>query len=1102
MDLKIHCYYRHFLPKVSKQTLKTMKLIAIILFAACFQVSARGYSQITLFETNAPLQKVFHEIQLQSGYDFVSTYETMKEAGNVTVNVENVSLQKALDECLKEKPLTYVIIGKTIVIHLKEKVHYNTRNNAIVPEPLPPPSIEIHGRVMNQKGEPLPNASVLIAGTKIGTTTDINGRFTLNVIKDKNIVLEISSIGYQMKKVSVKKETEINIILELEVTGLSDVVVMGYGTQQKKDITGAVSVISSKDIADRSNTDFGYSIEGKTAGVQVLRSSGQPQAGFSIRIRGTSTITAGSEPLYIIDGVPTTSTNEINPSDIESITVLKDASSAAIYGASGANGVVLITTKRGKNQKTQVSAGIYTGVSNAWKKVGVLNGTQYIDLMTEMGLSPASGWDSYSKVNTNWQDLVFRTGHSQNYNLSAAGGNANTQFYVSGSLLEQKGIIINNSLERANFKLNIDHKINKIFKIGSSISYDKWSDVDVSENSKNGVIFGLITGVPVIKPMNPDGTYASNPLIADIENPVASAYASDHKWTNSRFNGNTYIEALVLNGLKLRTMLGYEQTNGAYNAFVNPIQSKEGRTWNGIADQSLEQTRYWISENTITYDKDFRDNKFTILGGFITSDTKSNSLSEHATGFGGSAVTTVNGGAVHTLEGADISERSNVSFLSRINYSYADKYLLTANFRSDASSVFGPKNRWGYFPSFSAGWRISREDFFKSVTAINDLKLRVGWGQVGNDQIAAYSYLGLVDPSSNYVFDDAAVSGTAPITLENPELRWETTDQLNIGMDISFWKSRVTLTSDYYIKRTKDLLLNVPIPASVGIPSNSALQNAGKIENRGIEFQLNTKNLINKFRWSTGFNISFNQNKVLDMVGTSIKVGSIESRGNTSIAQEGFPLGTFWGYIYEGVDPNTGNAIYKDLDKNGDIDEDDKTIIGKANPKYTFGLTNSFNYKGFSIDVFFQGVQGNQIFNATRVLSEAMIDGKSQSAAVLKRWTKPGQITNIPRQSLNDPGIPDPTYNSLISSRYIEDGSYVRLKSLTIGYTLPKAIINKLGINRCLIYITGENLLTFTNYSGFDPEVSAFGASNTAPGVDFGTYPQSRDILFGLNISF
>jgi TonB-linked SusC/RagA family outer membrane protein len=1081
--------------------------ITVFLTLACVVCSyATGYSQdkFSLTLKNAKLSEVFRFIQQKTDYQFLYNVEDVEKVPAVSLSVTNATIQEILDICFRNYPLSYRIENKTVVV-------LPTPPTQEKPSPTVNPDLfvfTVKGKATDQSGNPLVGLNISLSGSQIGTITDEQGNYSLS-LPDGRGILVFSYVGFASQEIPVNGRSEINVTMEPGASGLNEVVLVGYGTQRKKDITGAVSVVSSKALEDRPNSQFGYSLEGKAAGVQVIRPSGQPQAGFSIRIRGTSTITAGSEPLYIVDGVPTSSTNEINPADIESMTILKDASSAAIYGSSGSNGVVLITTKRGKNQKTKVNFDAYTGFSSPWKKIPVLTGQQYIDLMGEMGLSPASGWGAYEGVNTNWQDLVFRNANNQNYNLSAAGGNENTQYYMSGSIFKQEGIVINNNVNRDNFKVNLDHRISKIFKIGTSISYNRWTDVSTTENSRNGVIFGLITGAPVIKVFNADGTYTANPLIADVENPVATAEGNDHKWTNSRFQGNAYVEASPLSGLKLRSMFGYEETNGAYNSFVNPFQTREGRTWNGIADQSLNQSKYWISENTATYNKKIKEHDISVLAGFVASNSSSNSLSEHGTGFGGSAVTTVNGAAVHTLSGADISERSNISFLSRINYSFSDRYLLTANFRADASSVFGTENRWGYFPSFSAGWRISNEKFFQNVTAVNDLKLRVGWGEVGNDQIAPYSYLGLVNPSSNYVIDGNAISGTAPTTLENPLLKWETTDQLNIGLDFSILKSRVTLSTDYYIKKTKDLLLQVPIPASVGIPSNSALENAGRIENKGVEFQLTSRNLVKKFRWTTDFNISFNQNKVLDMVGTFIKIGAVETRGNTSIAQVGLPLGTFWGYIYDGVDPGSGNAIYRDLDKNGTIDENDKTVIGNANPKYIFGMTNSFSYRNFTLDIFLQGMQGNQVFNATRVLSEGMTDGKSQSAAVLRRWTTPGQVTNIPRQSLNDPGIPDPTYNSLISSRYVEDGAYLRVKSITLAYNLPGNIISKLKMSRCQIYITSENLFTFTGYSGFDPEVSSFAASgnsnslkNIAPGVDFGTYPQSRDFLFGLNISF
>ena len=506
----------------------------------------------------------------------------------------------------------------------------------------------------------------------------------------------------------------------------------------------------------------------------------------------------------------------------------------------------------------------------------------------------------------------------------------------------------------------------------------------------------------------------------------------------------------------------------------------------------------------MTYTKNFKKNNLTALAGFVVSQNDLNSSNINAKGFGGSAIQTVNGGSTRTAT-AGITQRRNAAFLSRVNYGYDDKYLLTANFRADASTVFSATdNVWGYFPSFSAGWRISKEDFFTGLDFINDLKIRAGYGEVGNDQVGNYASYGLVSAGAFYVYGGDVVPGTSPVTLENKNLKWETTKQTNFGLDFAFLDNRILFTTDYYIKKTTDMLLNRPIPASVGLPSSTATKNIGEMENRGFEFQVTSHNLNsqNELKWTTDFNISFNKSKIISLDGGTIKVGNISDRGSVAIAQEGQPLGLFFGYISDGVDPATGDMIYRDLDESGTVSDGDKTIIGNANPKYTFGLTNTFTYKGWSFSFFFQGVQGNDIFNATRIETEGLSMETNQLATVLDRWTTPGQITEIPRATYGD------FTNSLISSRFIEDGSFVRLKSLSLGYELPKSIISKLNMSRLYLYISSENLLTFTIYSGFDPEVSVYGLSsnntekNIAPGVDYGTYPQSRDFLVGLNVTF
>jgi TonB-linked SusC/RagA family outer membrane protein len=957
----------------------------------------------------------------------------------------------------------------------------------------------VKGIVKTNDGTTLPGVTVVVKGTSTGTTTGADGQFSLSTPADATLVF--SFIGFATTEVAIAGKTQIEVTLTESATNLSEVVVMGYGTQQKKDVTGAVASVTSKEFKDRPNTQLGYALEGKVAGVQVVRPSGQPQAGFTIRVRGTSTITAGSEPLYIVDGVPTTSVNQINPSDIESMSILKDASAASIYGASGSNGVVIITTKRGGNQKTKVTFDTYMGSSKVWRKLDVLNATQYKELVSEMGQT--TDWSLYP-YNSYWQDQAFRTGHQQSYQLGVSGGNENTNYYISGSWMKQEGIEITNVVDRYNFKTNLDHSVSKVLKVGTSISYNRWRDVSVNETGRWGAINSLITGAPVTEVYNADGTFAANPFIPDLENPIALLLANDHAYVNARFLGNVYAEISPIQDLKFRTMFGYEQNNGTYTGWVDPYRSREGRNFQGIADLNTNQMTYWISENTLTYTKNFKKNNLTALAGFVVSQNDLNTSNINAKGFGGSAIQTVNGGSTRTAT-AGITQRRNAAFLSRVNYGYDDKYLLTANFRADASTVFSATdNVWGYFPSFSAGWRISKEDFFTGLDFINDLKIRAGYGEVGNDQVGNYASYGLVSAGAFYVYGGDVVPGTSPVTLENKNLKWETTKQTNFGLDFAFLDNRILFTTDYYIKKTTDMLLNRPIPASVGLPSSTATKNIGEMENRGFEFQVTSHNLNsqNELKWTTDFNISFNKSKIISLDGGTIKVGNISDRGSVAIAQEGQPLGLFFGYISDGVDPATGDMIYRDLDESGTVSDGDKTIIGNANPKYTFGLTNTFTYKGWSFSFFFQGVQGNDIFNATRIETEGLSMETNQLATVLDRWTTPGQITEIPRATYGD------FTNSLISSRFIEDGSFVRLKSLSLGYELPKSIISKLNMSRLYLYISSENLLTFTIYSGFDPEVSVYGLSsnntekNIAPGVDYGTYPQSRDFLVGLNVTF
>ncbi len=1067
-------------------TILVVKMTTLMLLVSVMTVSASTFAQkITLKEKNVSLDKVLKKIRQQSGYDFVYSDDILELTTPVTVELKDVSIDEALKQSLQNQPLIYHIEDKSVTFKLKD--------GALLPAIAVKTVAELNGKVVDETGRPLPGATVTVVGNINKTlTTDAQGEFTLIGV-EQNAKIAISYVGMTTQSFIYTGQQNIAIMLQPDPKELNAVVVVGYGTQRKKDLTGAVSIVTSKDLEDRPATNFGYSLEGKAAGVEVIRPSGKPQAGISIRIRGTTSITADSEPLYIVDGVQSATTYDLNPADIESITILKDASSAAIYGASGANGVVLITTKRGKNQKPVLTLSTYGGVSNVVKTLNVLDRSQYIDLMTE--LNEVADWTKY-KANTNWQDVIFRDAYAQNYQMALNGGNENTQYYMSGGWIKEDGVVRNNSVNRYNFKVNLDQKVGKIVKVGTSVLFSRWFDRNIADNAgsgKGGVIMNLLTSSPVIDIFNPDGSFTANPLRLSFNNPAAYTDGSVNGYNNSRFFGNVYAEVNILSSLKAKSLFGYDYSTNRYNYFLDPFKTDYGRVNNGLADLNISQNNYWLNENTLTFKKLIGKHSIEAFGGFSMSRSAAESSEIETKNFSSSTVTTVNGGSVINKATGSRTARTNQAIISRVNYAFDDKYLVTGNFRADASSVFGPDNRWGYFPSFSVGWRLSQENFLKDVPFLSDLKIRYGWGKVGNDRISPYSYLGEVHVGDNYVLGGVLNSGTGPETPENRDLKWETTIQNNLGIDVSLFNSRVNLSVDAYKKQTRDLLFDKPVALSSGF--SGALQNVGNLQNKGIEFALNTKNLVNDLKWETNLNLSINRNKVGYIADQVLPVGAIEQREEAAIIKEGYPLGTFFGYVAKGVDPKTGMEQYEDFDNNGVLNNDDKRVIGNANPKFTYGVTNYLSYKNFNINIFFQGVQGNQIFNATRIETEGLNDFRNQSVTVLNRWTTPGQVTSIPK------AVADDVNNSRISSRFIENGSYLRLKSATLGYSFSTAIVQKLGLQKLSLYVTGENIFTSSKYSGFDPEVSAFAGQNGVSGIDFGTYPQVRTFIIGLNIS-
>ncbi|MBS2211413.1 TonB-dependent receptor [Carboxylicivirga mesophila] len=955
-------------------------------------------------------------------------------------------------------------------------------------------NLTITGKVTDSSGQPIPGASIVIKTTTIGTISDIDGNYSLTGKLSPESILVYSFVGMKTQEVLVGNQATIDVTMQDDVHGLTEVVVVGYGTQEKKDITGSVALVGADELESRPNTQLGSLIQGRAAGVRVASSSGKPSQGLSIRVRGTNSITAGSEPLYVVDGIPTSDTRSINPADVETMTVLKDASSAAIYGAQGANGVVLITTKQGTSGKPKVTLDAYTGFSEVWNTLNVLNGEQYRDLMTEMGQS--TDWNRYNK-NTDWQKEIFQRGISQNYQLSLSGKSEQTSYYVSGGWVQQVGAVRSSEMDRANFKINLDQEVNDWLSIGTRIAYTKYRDVDVNDNNainQGGVITGVINTPSVIGIYNEDGTFTSNPF-QNWENPVASTDGSDREYRQERFLGNLYLKIKFLKDFSIKSNFGVDYSNGIYDYFLDPYRTSYGQAKKGIGTNNTDRSSYWMAENILSYNKKTGKHSIEALAGNVVQKYLWENAYITTENFASDGVKTTNGGSIITSAGNTKAEKSNVSYISRLNYAFDDKYLLTANFRADASSVFGADNRWGYFPSFSAGWRISHEGFMDDFDFLNDLKVRAGWGIVGNDQIRNYAYYGTVG-SNNYPIGGTLMPGTYPNAMDNNSLKWEESEQTNIGLDISVLNGRIQLTADAYHRKTRDLLLDAPLPISTGY--QAALQNIGNLENKGLEFSLNTVNIDKEVKWSSTFNISFNQNEVTNLVVESLPMGNIAGRGEAILLEEGQSLGTLYGYIWGGVDPATGNAYY--IDANGESTftptADDRQIIGNANPDFFYGLDNTVSYKGIGLTVFLEGAYGNDMLNATRIDSEGMTDPKNQLLTVNNRWRQPGDATDTPRASWAN------TENSRISTRFIEDGSYLRLKTVTLSYDIPQSILSKVNLSNVRVYATGENLLTFTDYSGFDPEVNAFGGSNTMQGIDYGTYPQTRNIIFGLNVTF
>lgn len=961
--------------------------------------------------------------------------------------------------------------------------------------------IAVTGTVTDQSEEPLIGVSVTVKGRSgVGTTTDLDGNFSVKV--PDGSVLVFSYIGYVMKE--LKAVPSMKVVLDEDNMSLDEVVVIGYGAVKRKDLTTAVSTVGEEALANRPIISAAQAIQGKAAGVAVQQPTGAPGGGMTVRVRGTTSFNGSNEPLYVVDGVPVDNVSFLSPGDIENMQILKDASSAAIYGSRGANGVVIITTKQGKSGDAKISLNVQGGFTHVAKKMDVLNASQYKDLMDEIGLVKLP--DGLTDQ-TDWFDETYRVGNTQTYQLSVSQSSDKIKYYLSGGYQRDRGILKSSFFQRYNFRANVEGKLRPWITAKANIVYSDYSSngggAMGTVGNRGGVILSVIntpTYAPIWDPENPDRFY-NNFYGLNMQSPLENeARQQSNRSRENRLIASGELLFNIIDGLTFSSKFTIDRRHGWSTSFLDPELTTWGREQGGTAYDGRNQNTVLTWDNVANYNFKFGKNSFDIMAG--TSWTDSNYSNNWINGqyFRNGKIETLNAANMisWTGTGSGGSKWGIMSYFGRVSYNFDSKYLATANIRYDGSSKLHPDHRWKAFPSFSAAWRISQEDFMKDISWIYDLKLRAGWGKTGNqDGVGDYAYLQRYNINRIAWFEDgnqSAVPTISQANLRTRDLTWETTTQTGVGVDFAVLNNRIEFSADWYYKKTSDMLMWVSLPSGSAAAS-SIQRNEGEMTNKGFEFSITSRNFTGPFTWTTNLNMSFNKNKLTKLELQKVYLSAVTSETvNEAVVrnQPGRALGGFYGYIANGVDPETGLMMYEDLNGDGRISSSDRNFIGDPNPDFTFGMTNTFSYKGFNLSIFLQGAYGNDIFNASRMETEGMYDGKNQTTEVLRRWRIPGQITDMPKAG----------WNMRNSTYFIEDGSYLRVKDISLSYDISGKWMRKLGISRIQPYFTASNLLTFTHYSGMDPEVNQWGNSGAVQGIDWGTYPHCKSYVLGVNIDF
>lgn len=985
---------------------------------------------------------------------------------------------------------------------------------------------KIKGVVKDDAGVPVPGATVVIKGTSTYTVTDANGEFSLASANEYPFSVLFNLVGYQREEVEIYEPLEELVEVSLKIDNvLNEVVVVGYGTQKKGDLTGAVASVPEH-VFRQPISSFDRALNGAVTGVQVTPTSGQPGGGVSIRIRGGSSITGGNEPLYVIDGFPITSSSSaagtttgsevnplasINPNDIESIDVLKDASATAIYGSRGANGVVIITTKKGKTDSSTITYDGSVGVQSLRKKIDLLNAKQFASLRNDalFDTNPALGPTQYLTLEqidalgtgTDWQDEAFREAAVQNHQVALSGGTQKIHYYVSGNYFHQDGIIRNTDFQRVTGRLNLDIEATEKLKVGTNLTVSK-SQAHVAPA---GIVTALLSMPPTATIYDEAGKYTlRNPFENIFSNPIASLNETVNQAETKRILGTAFGEYTIADGLYLKVSFGADIADIRENKYL-PTNIYEGSLVGGEAGVGFVNNTSWLNENTLNYQKEIDKHTINAVAGFTQQEDVRDVVRTGARNFVSDHFQSDNleNGGTPLRPYSRKTKAGLLSYLGRINYSYDDRYLITVGLRSDGSSRFGKNNKWGYFPSAALSWKVTNESFFNVFPkVISDVKLRASYGATGNNGIDPYSSLATLN-NVTYIIGGAVINGFTPSRIANPDLGWETSYQFDVGVDIGLLNNQVTVTADAYRKNTEDLLLNVELPYTSGY--STSLQNYGSVLNRGIEVGLNTTNLDRKLQWKTGINFSLNRNEVVSLGGSISQFIT-----GDYIVKVGEPLGTFYATETDGIlqageestkgvytgnaMPKAGDRLYKDISGDGKFTTAlDRTVVGNAQPDYIFGVTNTLTWKGIDLNFLIQGSQGNMILNGNRQALELFNGQQNAAISAVDRYTTTDPSATIPRAKLD----PAPVF----SNRFIEDGSFVRLKIISLGYTIPATFLERFSLSSARVYLIGQNLLTWTDYTGFDPEVTS-GNNTTQQGADTGVYPVAKTISAGLTVSF